>query len=251
MILLEKRTIEELKQVIIRLYEERGVEDLLKYVSLGENGWHKISLGAPVETPIIYCLGKENEHNIEIRIPGIRTFLKKKGSIEKNICSYDFRIRLSNNKNNKNLTPKHTDIVKYLYEIVARSENQKERENKYSELKQILKNVYNDNEIFQSPFNEIIEYEKEYEENLSLVEIITFIKWCSAQEELNFGKNGAWGKDLSFARYFEAIYYAQYKNEECLKKVLNNTENKEKGIPPLHKNPEVYGRCLDHRYKKR
>lgn len=46
MILLEKRTIEELKQVIIRLYEERGVEDLLKYVSLREDGWHKVSFKA-------------------------------------------------------------------------------------------------------------------------------------------------------------------------------------------------------------
>lgn len=58
--------------------------------------------------------------------------------------------------------------------------------------------------------------------DLSLVEIITFIKWCSAQEELNYNGDGAWGKDLSFARYFEAIYYGQYKNEDGLKKVLNN-----------------------------
>ena len=249
MILLEKRKIEELKQVIIRLYAERGVENLLKYISLRGDGWHKVSSEAPAETPITYCSGKENEHNIEIRIPGIRTFLKEKGSIEKNICSYDFRICLSNNKNNKGLTPiKHTDIVKYLYEIVARIENPKQRGKKYEELKQILTNVYNDNEIFQYPFNEIIEYGKKYEGNLSLVEIITFIKWCSAQEELNFSGNRAWGKDLSFARYFEAIYYAQFKNENGLKKVLKNTENKEKGIPSLHKNPEIYGGCLNHRY---
>lgn len=150
--MLEQRTIKELKEYIIDLYKEKEVEELRNYITLSENGWHQVSWKAPVQNLDTYCPGTTNEHRIEIRIPGIRTFFKKKGSIENDICSYDFRIRLSNNKNIKRMKAiKHTDVVNYLYEIVASAKELQKRQEKYLELKNVLVDLYNDKVVFQNP----------------------------------------------------------------------------------------------------
>ena len=145
-------------------------------------------------------------------------------------------------------TPTHVEIVKDLYDKISNVENLEHRQITYNTIASMLGNIYLNRDVMYgiTVTNEQIEWNKNWSPGYSIAELVSFIKWCAAQEELNYNKPGDWGKDLSFARYFEALWAGLYRNEALLKSIKRNTNNHGKGKPKLME-PSIYGNLLVHR----
>lgn len=245
---METRTIEELTRDIIERYSRYNLDDLLENVYY----WNKINdvrvkNDAPVEPLIYYCRGCYNEHAIELRIPGYFTFRDRETKRKVNtIQTYDVRIRLF--KNGEYKTPTHVEIVEDLYDKLSGIDSPSLRKNRYDVIKAILKNIYLNRDVMYgiTLTNEQIECNSNWSPGYSIAELVSFIKWCAAQEELNYNKPTDWGKDLSFSRYFEALWAGFTRDTVLLNSIKRNTNNHGSGKPELMES-SIYGNLLNHR----
>lgn len=246
---MENRTVKELIEEILKIYQNYSIESLRNQVYY----WKKINdvrveKDAPTEPLIHYCQGSLNGHAIELRVPGYLTFRNRETrQKEKEIQTYDVRIRLVKNK--KYTTPKHVSVVEDLFQKLDVIENQDERLEYYNLLTYILVNIYTDKNVMNgiTLTDELQEWDRNWGTTYSLVELINFIKWCAAQEALNYCQPEDWGMDLSFARYFEALAAGLEQNHQLLECIKKRTENHKQGKPKLW-NQEIYFGLLNHRY---
>jgi hypothetical protein len=236
---MESRTYAELGRYVEYLYNSKNKNLLRRRAFKNNEGNIYIYRNAPAELPIYYGQGTLNEHSIELRIPGRLTYKHRiTGDITDDIQRYDIRIRIKNKRMIDFITPRHTEIIEDLYSKIAVVQDTNQRKWAYSTLATILQNIYFDNHLFNRlDMKEEDLYHKKYT-GFSLPELITFIKWCTLQEDINYPSNNNygrddWGKDLLFARYFEAIYAGLYQNSELLKLVLERTNNHGQDKPTL------------------
>ncbi|UXH46432.1 hypothetical protein N5C46_10435 [Rossellomorea vietnamensis] len=235
---MEIRNYFELKKYVENLYAMKDKTSLRKCAFKNRKGEIFVLTDTPAELPIVYGKGTINEHCIELRVPGRLTYKHRlTRDITDDIQRFDIRIRLKRSSSNNYSTPKHEEIVEDLYNKVASIYDSKRR-GAYEFLAIILQNLYFDfPPLKRLNFNEEELYISTYS-GYGLPEIVSFIKWCTLQEDLNYppsnnyGKDD-WGKDLLFARYFEALYAGLYQNQELLKEVVNRTNNHNSVKPNL------------------
>lgn len=238
---METRSFCELNNYVKDLYESKDKAFLRSCAyKIIEEGKVKIFINdnMPAETPIIYGKGTNNEHEIELRVPGRLTYRNRlTRDITDQIQTYDFRIRIKNKRKNYFHPPKHVEIIDDLYKKVAFQEETL-RKNNYISLAKILQNLYFD----MHPFYRINTTEEEQyrilRNGFSLPELVTFIKWCGIEEDINYPSNNKWGKDdwgkdLLFARYFEAIYAGFHQDTYKLQEIKTRTKNKGGPKPEL------------------
>ncbi|HZG70712.1 MAG TPA: hypothetical protein VEY51_04170 [Chondromyces sp.] len=236
---MEKRTYAELKRYVEDIYTSKDKKSLRRCAFINAQGQIHVYKSAPAELPIVYGEGTLNEHKIELRVPGRLTYKDRiTGEITADIQRYDIRIRLKNNRMRDFGTPRHTETVEDLYNKVASVENGEIRKRTYKALVIILQNIYFDfNPLKRLDMKEEDKYRKAYD-GFSLPELITFIKWCTLQEDINYPSNNDygkddWGKDLLFARYFEGLFAGLKQDNDLLKQVLIRTNNHGQEKPPL------------------
>ncbi|WP_312471216.1 hypothetical protein [Neobacillus sp.] len=236
---METRTYFELRRFVENLYNSKDNQSLKRYSFKNKEGQIHIYKNTPTELPIVYGEGTLNEHSIELRVPGRLTFKHRiTGDITDDIQRFDIRIRLKNKRWNEFITPKHTEIVEDLFNKIASVQNEDTRKKTYNALATILQNIYFDLYPFKRlNMKEEDKYQKEYK-GFSLPELVTFIKWCTLQEDINFPSNNNygkddWGKDLLFARYYEAINAGLYQDSRLLKQILVRTNNHGQDKPAL------------------
>lgn len=245
---MERRTIEELKQDIINRYSKYSSEYLFDKVYYCEKSncvKHKNNI--PTEPLIPYCEGGLNAHAIELTIPGKLTFQDKRTkNLLQSIQSYDVKINLM--KNNVTKTPTHVDIVKDLYEKISSVEDKQRQTVRYHTIGNMLVNIHSNVDVMTgiSVTNEQREYNCNWGTGYSIAELVSFIKWCAAQEDLNYNQPGNWGKDLSFARYFEALWAGFYRDVDLLELIKKRTRNHGRDKPILW-DAHIYGNVLNHR----
>lgn len=251
---MELKTIPQLIASINQLYinsDHRQLRECVTFV----NGKFRVN-NAQVYT-FRYNQATNGEHTINLHYPGKKTFEKnvrdRNGNWIKDISDYveknDVKIEIID-FNNHILT--HSNVVEDLYNKVF-DLDENIRRNNYLYYQQILLNLYNN----QHPLSDLPHDEASLQnqpntiENRNILSLIDFIKWCAAQEEINYpptqGYRGRWGKDLSFARYFEAIW-AAYTNEYSLEDIIHRT-NTHFPKPNLFNNRDIYANLLDNRYE--
>lgn len=210
--------------------------------------WHKINdvrvkKDTPPEPLINYCQGSLNAHAIELRVPGYLTFRNRKTKQkEKEIRTYDVRIRLV--KNEQYVAPKHTEIAEDLFQKLYAIEDEVKRKKCYDLLATVLINIYMNRIVLT---DEVHGRDRKWCGQYSLVELISFIKCCAAQESLNYCQPEDWGMDLSFARYFEALAAGMIKDRRLLEEVISRTKNNDQGKPKLWEK-DIYFQLLNHRF---
>ena len=236
---METRTYTELRRYVENIYTYKDKQFLRRCAFKNDEGQIHVYKSTPTELPIIYGEGTRNEHKIELRVPGRLTYKDRiTGDITADIQRHDIRIRIRNKRMNDFETPKHTDIVKDLYNKISEWEDPNQRKKAYRCYAMVLQNIYYDLHPYKRLINrEEYYYNQEYK-GFSLPELITFIKWCTLQEDINFSPNNSygkddWGKDLLFARYFEGLFAGLKQDDNLLNHVLERTNNHGQGKPVL------------------
>lgn len=228
---LEIRSYEDLKSLIREFYKTYS-DSQLRYF-LDDKSVSRPSLVIP------YCSEKPLfSHILEITIPGKKTFEIRKGCKSDFKQKNDIKITLITDNNKTVIT--HEEIIKELYKKVSSYEDESLRCEWYKFYRTMLTVLYDEKSLNSKSW--FMECETIYFTNIfgnyKIPVLISFIRWCAVQEMINYPCG--WGRDLCFARYFEAIYAGLLRDEEKLNKVIERANSN--GSPqPLDSISELQG----------
>lgn len=232
---METRSFKELENEINELYNQYKEKDLRKLVSK-KNG--DIIVSSPHISSIKYCEGTIWEHEIDILIPGKKTFEVGYRNLSEKIQRNDIKIVVTEDSTGGEALS-YQKIIEDLYNKVNGDYDN------YIWYKNLLSIIYSENNL-----NEVEGIEEIYIEvdGYKLPTLVSFFRWCGTQENINYPR--AWGKDLCFARYFEAIYAGYIQNKTLLRTIRKRLN----GRVPLYRDVEIHGNvvdlynnCLNHR----
>lgn len=249
---METRSYGELRNYVENLYATKDKITLRRHAFKNAQGEIHVYRNTPAEVPLVYGKGTYNEHLIELRVPGRITFRDRvTRDITDEIQTFDIRIRIKNNRMLDFEVPTHIKIVQDLYNKIANYNDEFQRKQVYSFYAVILQSLYFDlHPLRRLNTTEEQEYQMQHY-GFSTVELVSFIKWCTLQEDINYSPNNLirddWGKDLLFGRYFEAIYAGLYQNINLINDVQTRTKNHGQQKPPLW-NKQIYQGTLSTRF---
>lgn len=118
----------------------------------------------------------------------------------------DYRLEIEG----QNAPPKHTDICKWLYNMLINKQCE------FIQLKKLLTDIYENGTNVCVKRYSIPEVQK----------IVSLIYWITLQDEINYPQPKYQGRRMPFSRYFEAMYCAEYKCSFDLDMVLDRCKNK-------------------------
>ncbi|MFP7225233.1 hypothetical protein SFC42_19305 [Priestia filamentosa] len=225
---METRTYTQLYTIIEQFYNQQNPDTLRNYLYANAGNYSAVVPNPLTPYPslsIPYNQGSPAEHVINIRIPGLYTFGRK---LEySNIHKWDFAVVYSTPATSHRIKLTHLDIAYDLYQKVQTNGNQ------YSDIANILRNLYYDRFPLQGTNFNHINIHNQYFQGLSIPALVSNIKWIALQEDINH-PHPSWGKKLAFCRYFEAIDAAL--NNLPFEKVSERIDNRSKQRPPLWPN---------------
>lgn len=211
---MEIRSYEELKSLIGEFYKTYS-DQQLKYFSSNPN------ILRP-QLIIPYC--SENSsffHILEITIPGKKAFQISKDKYSNIKQKNDIKITLIRNDTRRLIT--HEEIIRDLYKKVRVYDDLSFRCLWYRFYRDLLTYLYSPNRLDNEEWNSCIFSNTPSDDGVEIPVLVSFIRWCAAQEMINYPFG--WGRDLCFARYFEAIYAGLLRDEEMLEKVIERANS--------------------------
>lgn len=210
---MELRSYEDLRQEIAMIYQRFSDEELKNY-------YNNCYSEAP-KFVYTYDSGENFNHTIIITIPGYKAFRKDdKEKFYGHKIANDIKITIQDTQGRKNLT--HQEIINDLYNKINQSDDRKAA---YDICKSFLTFLYQEETL---NLNEFLHNFSHTFTGHSLCSLSSFIRWCAVQETINY-PNG-WGRDLCFARYFEALYAGFLGDEEMKNQIINCAKNRSRPI---------------------
>lgn len=236
---MEIRSYQKLKEELGNLYQRYSDEQLRDYYNNNYNN-------AP--TFVYNYDNDENfKHTIILKIPGYKSFPKDKyGKFYGNKLANDIKITIQEGEEVKVLT--HKAIIEDLYNKINESGDRKRA---YDIFKNFLTLLHKEEALNLDDF--LQQFDQRCRTEYQLPSLVSFIRWCAVQEMINYPRG--WGRDLSFARYFEAIYAGFLGDEEMKNQIIECA--KSTGTPlNLHSilnqygiAHKIYNNVLNHRMK--
>lgn len=227
---MESRNYTELERMVDSLYSIYKTEALREKVTIENNKIKALPLHSE---SIRYSIGADWEHEIKIIIPGKKTFQVRGNKLSQTIQRNDIKIIVTEANASISMLS-HENIIRDLYRKVNGDYRA------YEDYRWLLKEVYLDNNLNETNDIDII-YQWSVD-GYKIPTLVSFLRWCGAQENINY--HNRWGKDLNFARYFEAIYAGYKKSNEFLESVCKRANVK--GEPPwLYESVNIEGASID------